>query len=148
MSTNVTPNLGLCQWEAGDPVLREDFNRDNALLDAFFAGSPKIAAGAYTGAGVFGANEEPCTLEFDFQPQLVIVVPDTQLSLYGTLVLVQGQSACNGSGFLDSSNRGLNLAVSWGEKSVSWYCTSGGSAEKQFNADDTSYRYFAIGKAT
>lgn len=33
-STNHTPNLGLNQWEANDPVLREDFNADNAKIDA------------------------------------------------------------------------------------------------------------------
>ena len=34
MSTNYTSNFHLCQWEAGDPVLRADFNADNAKLDA------------------------------------------------------------------------------------------------------------------
>ena len=33
-STNKTPKLGLNQWEPGDSVLREDFNGDNAKLEA------------------------------------------------------------------------------------------------------------------
>lgn len=33
MSTNHTPNYGLCQWEAEDKVLRTDFNADNAKID-------------------------------------------------------------------------------------------------------------------
>ena len=33
MSTNRTPNFNLCQWEATDPVLRADFNQDNAKID-------------------------------------------------------------------------------------------------------------------
>jgi len=145
MSANVTANLGLSQWEAADPVLRADFNRDNALLDAACAAIPKMAAGTYTGAGVYGPGEEATKLSFDFSPQLVVVVPDSGLNLYGALVLVRGQSAFNGTGFLDSSNYGLGLAVNWGGKSVSWYCESGGSAEKQFNGGNTVYRYFAIG---
>lgn len=35
-STNKTANLHLNQWAASDPVLREDFNADNAALDAAF----------------------------------------------------------------------------------------------------------------
>lgn len=34
MSTNHTPNFNLCQWEAADKVLRDDFNQDNAKIDA------------------------------------------------------------------------------------------------------------------
>lgn len=32
-STNKTPHLGLCQWEATDPFLREDMNGDFARID-------------------------------------------------------------------------------------------------------------------
>ena len=34
MASNYTENYGLCQWEATDPVLREEFNHDNEKLDA------------------------------------------------------------------------------------------------------------------
>ena len=34
MSTNHTTNYNLCQWEPEDPVLRTDFNEDNAKLEA------------------------------------------------------------------------------------------------------------------
>ena len=34
MSTNHTTNYDLCQWEATDQVLRTDFNKDNAKIDA------------------------------------------------------------------------------------------------------------------
>lgn len=37
MSTNHTERYGLCQWEAGDKVLRTDFNQDNARIDAALA---------------------------------------------------------------------------------------------------------------
>ena len=38
MSTNHTPNFNLCQWEPSDPVLRTDFNEDNAKLDSLLQG--------------------------------------------------------------------------------------------------------------
>ena len=37
MSTNYTEHYNLCQWEPADKVLREDFNADNAKLDAALA---------------------------------------------------------------------------------------------------------------
>lgn len=33
MPTNFTENYHLSQWEATDPVLREDFNADNLKID-------------------------------------------------------------------------------------------------------------------
>ena len=33
MASNYTENYGLCQWEAADQVLREEFNQDNAKVD-------------------------------------------------------------------------------------------------------------------
>ena len=41
MSTNYTSHYNLCQWEPSDPVLRTDFNDDNAkLLSPGFAPLP------------------------------------------------------------------------------------------------------------
>lgn len=34
MASNYTENYGLCQWEATDQVLREEFNEDNARIEA------------------------------------------------------------------------------------------------------------------
>ena len=34
MSTNYTENFDFCQWEPTDPVIRTDFNADNAKLEA------------------------------------------------------------------------------------------------------------------
>ena len=34
MSTNYTENFDLCQWEPTDPVIRTDFNADNAKIEA------------------------------------------------------------------------------------------------------------------
>ena len=42
-STNKTSRLRLNQWAATDPVLREDFNADNAIVDAAFAAQESAA---------------------------------------------------------------------------------------------------------
>ena len=38
MASNYTEHYGLCQWEAGDPFIRTDFNQDNQKIDAALAG--------------------------------------------------------------------------------------------------------------
>ena len=48
MASGQTTNYGLNQWAAEDPVLRTDFNADNAKLDAAL---PRIIAGSYVGTG-------------------------------------------------------------------------------------------------
>ena len=42
MASGQTSNYGLNQWAAEDPVLRTDFNQDNAKLDAVLEGFPFI----------------------------------------------------------------------------------------------------------
>lgn len=40
-STNKTPNLGLCQWEATDPFLREDMNEVLQKIDQAIGNMPR-----------------------------------------------------------------------------------------------------------
>ena len=46
MASGQTTNFGLNQWAAEDKVLREDFNADNAKIDAALKTIPKIATGS------------------------------------------------------------------------------------------------------
>lgn len=69
MASGQTSNYGLNQWAAEDKVLREEFNQDNARLDATI---PKIVAGTYIGDGT-----ENRTIDLGFTPKLVFVCNDT-----------------------------------------------------------------------
>ena len=74
MATNYTTNYDLCQWEPTDPVLRTDFNADNAKIDAALAGlaesrNCQIYTTTYTGTGSGGR-----TLTFPRKPILVFVM--------------------------------------------------------------------------
>ena len=51
MAGGQTEHYGLNQWQAGDPVLREDFNRDNETIDRALGEIPRIVTGTYTGNG-------------------------------------------------------------------------------------------------
>ena len=48
MATNYTANYGLCQWEAEDNFLREEFNQDNAKIDAALKGLENTKANSST----------------------------------------------------------------------------------------------------
>ena len=53
-ATNQTTNLHLNQWAADDPVKREDFNADNAKIDAALhalSTQTNIVTGSYVGNG-------------------------------------------------------------------------------------------------
>ena len=55
MATNYTANYRLCQWEPEDNFLREEFNQDNAKIDAALAGLESRKA---DGTATDGALEE------------------------------------------------------------------------------------------
>ena len=46
MATNYTANYGLCQWEPEDNFLREEFNQDNAKIDAAIKATEEEIAAA------------------------------------------------------------------------------------------------------
>ena len=73
---NYTENYQLNQWDAGDRVLREDFNADNAKIDAALkaandtaAGKCRIVTGTYQGDQTDGRM-----IWLGFTPKLVIVI--------------------------------------------------------------------------
>ena len=77
---NHTPNYQLSQWEAGDQVLRADFNADNAKLDgalgalaARTGGLEQSVAGVVT-LGSYGASAtEKRTVQLPFAPKLLLL---------------------------------------------------------------------------
>lgn len=98
----------------------------------------KMAVGTYTGNGSYGADN-PNTLDFDFKPELVILIPDGyyRSSYINQLVLMRDQTE-----FYMYANG--NTGVSWSNTGVSWWASLSGVA--QFNTNGTTYRYFAIGR--
>ena len=149
MASNQTANLKLNQWLATDAVLRSDFNADNQKIDSAFSLVPRIVSGTYRGTGVYGP-ENPRTLNFTFTPLLVIITADSDYETYAGTVFIRGQEQSNGIGNANSTIEGLNLHVTWGEKSVSWYTTSTITLaeNRQMNRDGQLYHYFALGLAS
>ena len=98
-STNKTPKLGLNQWEPGDSVLREDFNGDNAKLEAGIESlvtQGSCVTGVFTGNGV--ANR---TIPLDFTPKAVLLLGQYNENYYGTGWLMGAYSICKYGGYID-----------------------------------------------
>ena len=126
---NKTTNFQLTQWEKTDRIMMEDFNRDNAAIDAALksnadkaaalqtalagAGNCGIAVTGYTGAGVYGA-ENANTLTFKHPPLAVFI-----FGSYGDVGLLT-----RGYGLrVMQSNSNASASATWASdgKSVSWY---------------------------
>lgn len=71
MASNQTANFGLNQWAAEDSVLREEFNADNAKIDAALAalGRELIYTGSYVGDGT-----SKRTIQLPITPKFIILM--------------------------------------------------------------------------
>ena len=73
MASGQTENYGLNQWAAEDPVLREEFNRDNAKVDAELVQKVNLLFGSYTGNASDSKASYTQKIELGFRPKAVIV---------------------------------------------------------------------------
>lgn len=133
----------LSLWEQDDRIQMEDFNSNNAKIDAALAGGAKIATGSYTGTGQYGASH-PNTLTFDFAPKLVLI-SQADNEVRSSMLLISGQT--RGGLFPNygsSSGNVIKNYISWSGTSVSWYAERNES-DQQLNAGGVRYLYLAIG---
>ncbi|MGN1003481.1 MAG: hypothetical protein ACI4O5_01500 [Oscillospiraceae bacterium] len=153
-----TANYQLNQWDAADPIRREDFNADNAAIDAALAAlgetaaahdetvaglaanlgtagkNCRLAVGAYTGNGTCGASK-PCTLSANFYITAAMVACSGDNSIAQIpVIFLRGCTVAKAAG---SATSAYNI-VSWKDTSVSWYCTQELS-NYQLNANCTYY---------
>lgn len=161
-----TSNYNLSQWAGEDRILREDFNADNAKIEAALAqeaaaraaadtnlqnnmnaaiaaaGNCKIVTGSYVGSGKYDADN-PNTLSFNFQPLMVLLDVGT-MSNYNSIPQYYILLCPATTGFSKGSGEKLN--VTWSTKGVSWYSpnTTYGP-QYQFNIANQTYHYIAIG---
>ena len=77
-----TTNYNLNQWEAVDPVRREDFNADNAAIDAAIKAVEQNVGAAYSGNNapwemgtidISYAEDGEVIKAFDFEPSAVFL---------------------------------------------------------------------------
>ena len=140
-----TNNYGLSQWDAEDRILMEDFNADNAKIEAAIkdletstaqalakAGNCKIVTGTYQGTGKYGSGNKN-TLSFEGSPFLVIVA--------GSRGFTALRGATGTSSFGSGGGEPFALNLTWGTKSLTWY--AGNNANMQCNNSNETYYYCA-----
>ena len=145
MASGQTTHYDLNQWAAEDQVVREEFNGDNARIDAALnqlqSGSLHTAVGSYVGTGQHGQSA-PNHLDFDFVPKVVILTINETAVLECGTVLIAGQTLSAGIGSSYMGSSAINLTVSWAGTGLSWYADN---TATQLNEAGTTYFYFALG---
>lgn len=71
MASGQTTNFGLNQWAAEDPVLREEFNRDNVKVDTAIMSCARVVVGTYNPQGT--EEDMPFHVEVGFRPKAVLI---------------------------------------------------------------------------
>ena len=66
-----TTNYQLNQWDKTDRIQMEDFNADNAKIEAALAGMPRIVTGSYHGNN---STTTPLVISLGFYPTAVFIV--------------------------------------------------------------------------
>lgn len=133
-----TTNYQLNQWEPTDPIRREDFNADNAAIDAALTAVPKIVTGTYTGDGTADR-----TIELGFTPKAVFVCNGRGATCYngptGALLI------CGGLVLPDSPivySTTTALAIVDGGFRINYY--NGTSFYSSTNSNGMTYHYAAL----
>ena len=134
MPSNHTTNYQLSQWAKSDQVLMEDFNADNAKIDAALKAEADARTAlassrncqayttSYTGSGVSGASH-PNYLSFARRPLFFHIGGNN-----GTgFSVVYGQTTARVTGV--TSLRKVYLT--WSGNSVSWYEDNTGYPSQQ-----------------
>ena len=154
MASNYTEHYGLCQWEATDQVLREEFNQDNAKVDTALEaldnlvtqhgeqlsaqeaaiaklGNCTIYYTTYTGTGTTTPKQT-----FPGKP-LVVMVADSKKGY--SFIAWRGMQVV----LPHHQDYGtLNLPLIWEENSLSWSHDSSG--ERALNQSGAKYQMLAL----
>lgn len=149
---NKTANFQLTQWEKTDRIMMEDFNRDNAAIDAALksnadkaaalqtalagAGNCSLEIKSYTGNGNYGQNN-PTRITFSKKPKFVL------LCGYSFLLLLMGKENAPFVGFFASDRiYTCNIVYSWSGNTLQFHSTQ--NAYAQGNTSNQLYQAIAF----
>lgn len=144
MASNYTENLNLCQWAAEDPVLREDFNADNAKIEAAInAANANISArcrvvvGSYTGDGAATR-----TIDLGVSPKFVWVWQSGSIYPFNNAYDATSAMAIPGQPAILAGLTVMEIVENG--FSVDYGPNLGNGYDIFLNTPDTSYSYLAL----
>lgn len=152
MASNYTENYGLCQWEATDQVLREEFNEDNAKVDVELQkiektvtehdevlkthdtaldkkGNCRIQLSSYVGNGKDG-SEFKNSVVFSEKPFLILI-----LSGNGGYGFFPADAT---AGYTTNGSSNSSVYVTWTDTQLTWYAAN--SSIQQMNEKNVHYQ--------
>ena len=153
MASNHTQHYALNRWDLEDQIVMDDFNEDNAKIDAALhdnaaalsalqtalgsgGQNARVAFGSYVGDGTYGPNH-PTSLQFDFTPVFVLIAENDNSD---KSPMLRGATVTN-------STYGDDITLSWTDHGVSWYTSTSviNPHLNQNNGKDDTFFYVAIG---
>ena len=152
MPSNQTPNYQLSQWEKSDKVLMEDFNADNAKIDAALKaeadtrasavsalavqmgrkGDCRVRIHSYVGTGISG-SDHPTVINFTGHPDFFII-HGGQGVMFGTY----GQEAT--LFYTDRSLHSMLVPPDWSGNRFSFYVGGSTNGYPQLNISGKVYQ--------
>ncbi|WP_298032950.1 hypothetical protein [uncultured Dysosmobacter sp.] len=149
-----TENYQLTQWEKSDRIQMEDFNRDNAALDAALTaqaaelaavqaaltkcGNCRVAVTTYTGTGTYG-GDTPTTVPFPAKPLAFMIVGPL------ALLLARGSDTTAFTAYKNPTQSGSIVSdakLTWTENTVSF--SNSVHERYQMNEKDAVYWVLAL----
>lgn len=125
-----TANYSLNQWEKTDRIQMEDFNADNAKLEAALTGMPRIVTGTYHGNN---STTTPLVISLGFYPAAVFIVGDSGSKFSNAAILLTRNNSpfkVNNNTIAQLDDTGFRV---WGANVTPYLNT------------DITYTYVAIG---
>ena len=121
----------------------DDLSDEISTAISQISGKANVATGSYVGTGTYGSNN-PCTLTFDFVPQVIFINPQGNES-YRINPITRPIQYIYGLEYQTNSSyqTAFRVSLSYNETTVSWYSTD--NASRQQNYSNTTYYYIAIG---
>ena len=141
MASNYTEHYGLCQWEATDQVLREEFNEDNRKVDEALSNLAsvlsKIVTGSYVGNGA-GTR----TISLGFTPKAVYLCHESGQTFNSNGNYCYGGLALNGKPVISESGTSVVKITSGGVEV--YYDIANTKGRLMTNAEGYIFYYAAL----
>lgn len=123
-----TAQFGLNQWEMSDRIQMQDFNRDNAAIEAALAKrNCQFYTASYTGDG-----EATKTWTFPAKPIMVLIIGKSISAFIQDFPI----------GITQFGSGSTKITATWHENSVTWSASSNSGIDAANSHD--SYGLFAI----
>ena len=155
MPTNHTPHFNLNQWERDDRILMEDFNADNAKIDAALKsgadaraalhgalnrkGNCSIGVFTYNGTGKYGPDN-PTRITFPRVPAAFIVFGP------GAILIGRGgqsQAIIDSYALYQGSTYTTAITLTWSGASCTFYSSSADRHQVNENGLHTVIAFYA-----